>query len=297
MRKLILLCAGFLCISNVIDAQTQVLRDFDGVNQAHFVWWDGYPNRLDSARQNPQQNGVNPSDMVARYQRVEDSLFASIVMNTPQRMRVNDFATTNPAAPRLGMFIYTDAPATNTTPVRVQIQLGSANNHSYPAGVHSIYEGNITQQEEWQWVQFQFVMRPQGSQVDSISVDKLVIMFNPNTNDGSTYYFDSIVGPEFFPMGVGVENVLPGRMANLSQNYPNPAKNSTTVNFAVKTAGEVSLTLFNMVGQEVQTLANGFHAAGDYQITFDTRELNDGIYFYTLSVGNIRETKKLIVRK
>ncbi|MBK9096536.1 MAG: T9SS type A sorting domain-containing protein [bacterium] len=83
----------------------------------------------------------------------------------------------------------------------------------------------------------------------------------------------------------------------LSQNYPNPFNPTTTINYAIKTAGEVTLKVYDMLGTEVASLVNEIQEAGKYSVEFNASNLPSGIYFYTLTSGNFMETKKLILLK
>lgn len=85
----------------------------------------------------------------------------------------------------------------------------------------------------------------------------------------------------------------------LGQNYPNPFNPTTTINYSLKENTFVSLKVFNLVGQEIATLANTDKQAGNYSVTFDLTEygLSSGVYFYKLVAGDFSETKKMIVTK
>jgi aminopeptidase N len=84
---------------------------------------------------------------------------------------------------------------------------------------------------------------------------------------------------------------------NLSQNYPNPFNPSTTIKFDLATAGNVKLTLYNILGQELKTLVNEYKASGSYTINFDASELNSGIYIYKIESGSFTQTKKMTLIK
>ena len=79
----------------------------------------------------------------------------------------------------------------------------------------------------------------------------------------------------------------------LEQNYPNPFNPSTTVSFTLPAASQVSMKVFNLVGQEVATLANGTFEAGRHQATWDGTDnlghsVASGIYFYRLQANDLR---------
>jgi len=83
----------------------------------------------------------------------------------------------------------------------------------------------------------------------------------------------------------------------LSQNYPNPFNPTTTINYAIQQPGMVVLKVYNIVGQEIQTLVNGYQAAGKYQVTLNADYLSSGVYFYRLqSSGNTSMRKMVLLR-
>lgn len=84
----------------------------------------------------------------------------------------------------------------------------------------------------------------------------------------------------------------------LDNNYPNPFNPSTQISFVLGTAGSASLKVFDLLGQEVTTLANSVFNAGEVQtFTFDASKYSSGIYYYQLKSGNITEMKKMLLLK
>ncbi|HMS65371.1 MAG TPA: Omp28-related outer membrane protein [Ignavibacteria bacterium] len=80
---------------------------------------------------------------------------------------------------------------------------------------------------------------------------------------------------------------------SLSQNYPNPFNPSTTFKFSIPNSESVSLKVYDILGNEVETYIDGFLNAGTYGVEFDGSKLSSGIYFYTLKTDNFTETKKM----
>ena len=83
----------------------------------------------------------------------------------------------------------------------------------------------------------------------------------------------------------------------LSQNYPNPFNPTTVINFTIPKAGNVTLKVYNSLGQEVATLINGFKNASNYKVDFNASNLSSGVYFYTLEANNFKQTKKMVLIK
>jgi len=85
---------------------------------------------------------------------------------------------------------------------------------------------------------------------------------------------------------------------NLSQNYPNPFNPTTTIQFGIPSESAVSLRVFNMLGEEVQTILNNeILSAGTHTIQFNASNLSSGTYVYSLQTGSNVITKKMVVLK
>lgn len=86
---------------------------------------------------------------------------------------------------------------------------------------------------------------------------------------------------------------------SLSQNYPNPFNPSTTINYSIASAGNVTLKVYDMLGREVATLVNEYKQPGNYNSQFSivNYQLASGVYFYRLQAGSFSQTKKLILMK
>lgn len=129
---------------------------------------------------------------------------------------------------------------------------------------------------------------------------------------------------EIMPRNTGIEDALDGsfipRNFALGQNYPNPFNSSTIIRYQVPVVSgqrsvvsrqlsadggrrtAVTLKVYNTLGQRVATLAEGEVPPGYYQVSWDGRgdggvELSSGIYFYSLTSGGFKETKKMLMIK
>lgn len=81
----------------------------------------------------------------------------------------------------------------------------------------------------------------------------------------------------------------------LHQNYPNPFNPLTTIGYQIPDAGYVTLKIFDVLGNDISTLANEFKPAGKYEVSFDASSLASGVYYYQLRAGNFIKTKKMIL--
>ena len=93
-----------------------------------------------------------------------------------------------------------------------------------------------------------------------------------------------------------LQQILPQKF-QLQQNYPNPFNPTTVINFTIPKAGYVSLKVYNMLGQEVATLVDGYKAAQTYSINFDASNLSSGVYLYSVKYNNQVLSKKMILMK
>jgi hypothetical protein len=83
----------------------------------------------------------------------------------------------------------------------------------------------------------------------------------------------------------------------LDQNYPNPFNPTTNINFSLVKSGFAKLVVYNILGQEVRVLVNGYKDAGRYTINFNAVNLPSGTYIYKLQSGNSVSVKKMMLLK
>lgn len=81
----------------------------------------------------------------------------------------------------------------------------------------------------------------------------------------------------------------------LSNNYPNPFSQNTTISFNIHNHRFVSLKVYDVLGNEIKTLVNKELLAGEYEFKFSGKGLTCGIYYYQLRMGNLMKTKKMIL--
>ena len=77
--------------------------------------------------------------------------------------------------------------------------------------------------------------------------------------------------------------------------YPNPFANFTTIKYTVPQAGNVELTLYDVMGNKIQDVQNGFQSSGNYTINFKSGNLEDGMYLLKINAGSFTETQKIVI--
>ncbi|HRP91602.1 MAG: T9SS type A sorting domain-containing protein [Ignavibacteriaceae bacterium] len=135
---------------------------------------------------------------------------------------------------------------------------------------------------------------------------------NGNSNSPKEYSFNdkSILGGKYsyrlkqidndgqfeYSNNIEVDIEVPLEFA-LNQNYPNPFNPSTKISFQIAETAFTSLKVFDVLGNEVESLVNKELQAGSYVFDFDASSITSGIYFYKLQSGNLTSTKKMLMLK
>jgi len=83
----------------------------------------------------------------------------------------------------------------------------------------------------------------------------------------------------------------------LTQNYPNPFNPVTTIKFSLPESGNVKLTIYNLLGEQVEEPINEFKNAGVHTINFNASELNSGVYIYKIESNGFVQSRKMTLIK
>ena len=84
---------------------------------------------------------------------------------------------------------------------------------------------------------------------------------------------------------------------NLLQNYPNPFNAATEIRYSISADGDVSVKIFDMLGNEAATLLDAGQSAGEHTLTFDSAKLSAGVYFCVLKTSDYCKTNKMVLLK
>jgi hypothetical protein len=285
MKNLLLLVL-FLAFSQHISGQ-QNYNDFEGGKVSYFGYHTGM---LDSMFVNPAINVVDSSANCARYIR-DTTLYDNLQIHPNNKLVDVSSYSTGWGALKMKMKLYTSAPVGT----QVLLQLGSSSIPSYPAGIHSEYMAVTTAQNAWQHITFNFSQMTPGGTVSSTNIDKIVLLFSPSTMSADTFYIDDLTGPAIAAVGVPSAENLPA--FRLFQNNPNPAKELTNIVFQLNTPGEVSLKIYDMLGNPIVSLLEQNLKPGSYNIPVETANIPNGVYFYVLKKEGLSRSLKMIVSK
>ena len=117
--------------------------------------------------------------------------------------------------------------------------------------------------------------------------------------DGSenfTWYFDDLhVYAGDVPTSTEEPEAEVPLALDLHQNYPNPFNPTTVIMFDLPRQADVSLEIYNVMGQRLATIAKGIHQAGRHSVEFDASHLASGVYIYRLQAGSVSLTRKMMI--
>ena len=118
-------------------------------------------------------------------------------------------------------------------------------------------------------------------------------MFDPAGASDTASMVVSVAGP------IGIEQTESSSPVkySLSQNHPNPFNPVTTISYSLPRSGDVTLIIYNLLGEEIARLVDGFQQAGEHTTVWNASNVSSGIYFYRLRAGDFTQTKKMVLLK
>jgi len=123
-----------------------------------------------------------------------------------------------------------------------------------------------------------------------------------NTSLNSHIYIDDVAISDCEPVweGSAVEKETKktsAQLYSLNQNYPNPFNASTMISYTLSEPCQVTVKVYNMIGNEIATLVDNLQTEGYHCLKFNAGELSVGIYFYRITAGDFTEVKKMLFLK
>jgi hypothetical protein len=178
---------------------------------------------------------------------------------------------------------------------------GTGNNSGYnPVGPATDYTFSFPAVTSFDWTQYSLdVQVPTG-----VSATALEVRLHVYSRFTGTIYFDDL-GVQVIGTSTGVSgNDTRGipKTFQLSDNFPNPFNPTTVIQYATPRADQISLEIYNLLGQRVRTLVDGVISAGYHEAVWDGRNENgqqveSGVYFYRLQTGQVGLVKKMLFVK
>ena len=141
-----------------------------------------------------------------------------------------------------------------------------------------------------------------GNAKAAVNNDKILFAWQRTGRTGCGYDVDGAVEPLNMFTAIDKSADVQPDVFRLLQNYPNPFNSATVIPFEIPFASQVTLTIYNTLGQKIRSWHRTFSAAGNHQILWDGRNFEgsmvpSGIYFYQVKVGkSISRKKMLLVR-
>ena len=161
-------------------------------------------------------------------------------------------------------------PTANTT-VQIKVDNGSPLSLSLPANSDGLGHDALSDAVQLSQGTHTFVLSGGGANIDYIQLEQKVTGIKKNPGTAHSFV--------------------------LEQNYPNPFNPTTEINYSVPQRSLVTLTVYNVLGQKVETLFSGYQNPGNYQVTFNAARYASGVYFYRLEAGSFSATKKMLLIK
>jgi len=232
--------------------------------------------------ENPDKSGLNETDFVLQYERVSGGF------------------------PWAGFFYDLEEPVDMDELEEMVFRLKVwSPREGLQAMLKLEMEGTDVETDEFQipipeaeeWVQLEWDL----SLADPAPYDRVVIIIalgeEPGGGPGHTWFLDDFRLEMAEPTSSELVSSDVPENLQLSQNYPNPFNPTTKIDFALPEASQVTLTVYNMLGQQVATLEDGFLSAGLHSVSFDASNLSSGIYLYRLQAGDQVMTRTLTLVK
>ncbi len=189
MKKQILLLAALTLSSALTFAQTSYETFNAGSPRlAQWVMKSGMSNLKGIKVANPKKDKVNASDSCGIYVRKANEPYDFLKINVGKMVDVTPFVE---GTKKITMLFWSPTAGVN---VEIFLQNDKLATNPYPKGRHSLYRTTTSEENKWELLTFEYIDAP-DQDVKNTDIDQMLIQVNPNSKDGSTYYFDDIVGP------------------------------------------------------------------------------------------------------
>jgi predicted lipoprotein with Yx(FWY)xxD motif len=170
------------------------------------------------------------------------------------------------------------------------------------AGNSDIYAQRIASNAALNWAATGFAMCTMGNDqlkpmiVSNGNLGAIVVWQDYRSGNNFDVYMNGFNTSGIFT-AIGDGGTVTANEYSLSQNYPNPFNPSTQIDYQLPKAGNVRLSIYNALGQEVSVLVNEMQNAGSHIIEWNASSFPSGVYIYKLETGSFVSNKKMILLK
>ncbi len=137
---------------------------------------------------------------------------------------------------------------------------------------------------------------PEGGPLFKIPVTETVTQLEMLTNTDLDPVTINFVDGLMYDVSVGVEEAANDVNMEVGQNQPNPFSGISTIKVSLDRKADLSLEVYNTIGQRVYSVKKGVVSAGSYNFQLDANDFEAGVYYYTVKAGDNTISKKMIVR-
>jgi beta-glucanase (GH16 family) len=255
-------------------------ENFDDEAQAIYEFSNGALTEV----ANPTPNSVNGSALVATYTRDAGSQFDVIVYGVTTIENGDDYV-----AGERGFSIDVNTMAPIGTEVLLQLETNTASGDNYPTGRHSRFLALTTTQGAWHRLTFTLLDEPDGG-ANPAGIQKMVVLFEANSNSGNTYLYDNLDSYSDMPTSV----LNPRQLDFPLSLRPNPASSEVQLAFTLSRAEAFDLQLFDVAGREVVRQENVAGFVGEQTLRLSLEGLSRGVYFVRMAFAGGVRTVRLI---
>jgi hypothetical protein len=263
------------------------LRYIANINKVYF-----YKNPNNNPELNPTKEINNDERLIYSLEMDCDDWYFGYIWDSQGLVVVPKYnSSTGQYNPRLVWGPYQDTPIGSILGYRIY----KASNHS-PGNPGTFTEYTVVDDEIFEYVD---VSETMGQYYTANSYYVVLAYEDPWDTPQETSPTNTVEVREAYPQKEKVHDERIGDIQdfNLFQNYPNPFNPSTSISFSIQTKGKVLLKVFDVLGNEIETLADGEYEPGIYNINFNAQNLSSGIYFCTIVTNEFRKTNKMILAK
>ena len=276
--------------TNLIDLRSEITKA--NVYGGNGLNWT---NVVEQYIQSPYNSGwAEPNNGYGRFEQAshtsggvqKDCIDAAPASNTMNLATVAEYEIYSPSY-MSGSFAIKDGGVYQYASVEFLIQIKDGSNYT------TLLDSSLTYNDPG-WRSFHIDLTPWQNKTVTL---RLI------TNSGDTPYEDwadwaeVVVAAELV---TGIENNSYSHLPKgfiLYQNFPNPFNPSTNLSYSTKQSGLVTLKVYDVLGNEIETLVNEEKPVGSYELNWNAANLPSGVYFFRLQAGSYVQTRKMILLK